>query len=340
MPEAGKGTRKAGPKARFEEINARLKSDKYNANTRRINRNYLSKYVSAKAEAESNLVGKRRGEAQRLLKALNSKGPRTAKALPTKVKPTKKAVPVKKVSPPKDLYEQLEVEGDGNCYYRSLYRAAAEHEDPTVLDKVFTILKADKKSIKSEDAGQAALRAAVANIYRTRFGERFGPYEMLKNNFGSRQFKGWVREATKKQADIYNKVKTYKSKADFYKALAAVIAQNKEYATDIDYMIVSEVLEDGGVKVISTHTSPSSSSSHGVPALYIKRLSYDHYNYWRLIKKSPTPDPSNTNEDDERREALEEKIREKKDKHQRCAEKCKAVALKIKKLEADLKELK
>lgn len=334
-----KRTRKAGPKARFEEIDERLKSDKYNAETRRINRNYLSKYLETKAEAGSNLVGKRRGEAERLLKAVNSKGNKTAKASPPKIKLTKKAAP-KKASPVKDLYEQLDVKGDGNCYYRSLYRAAAEHEDPTVLAKVFTILGADKKGIKEEEAGQAALRASVANIYRTRFGgERFGPYEMLKNNYGSRQFKGWVREATKGQAAVYNKVKTYKSKADFYNALAAVIARHKEYASDIDYMIVSEFLEDGGVKVITTYESPKSSSWHGLPALYIKRLSYDHYNYWRFIKKASTPDPVNSGSD-ERREALEEKIREKKDKHQRCVEKCKAVAVKIKKLEGDLKELK
>jgi hypothetical protein len=337
MPEAAKGTRKAGPKARFEEINERLKSDKYNAETRRINRNYLSKYLESKAETGSNLVGKRRGEAERLLKALNSKGVKTVKASPPKLKPTKKASP-KKASPPKALYEQLDVKGDGNCYYRSLYRAAAEHEDPTVLAKVFTILGADKKGIKEEETGQAALRAAVANIYRTRFGERFGPYEMLKSNYGSRQFKGWVREATKGQAAVYKKVLDYKSKAGFYTALADVIARNKEYASDIDYMIISEFLEGGGVKVITSYDSPKSSSWNGMPALYIKRLSYDHYNYWRVIKKSPTPDPVNSGSD-ERREALEEKIREKKDKHQRCVEKCKAVAVKIKKLEGDLKEL-
>jgi hypothetical protein len=346
MPSPPSKTRKLGVKARFELIAERLKSGAYNAASRKLNRNYLSKYISGKAEANSNLVGKRKAEAGTLLKGINS-----FKTPPSSPKKTVKAK-AEKAEPKEEKalkFKQYDVEGDGNCYYRSLYRAAAAHEDPKILEKVFNILGADKSGIGSEETGQPALRAAVANIYRTKFAERHGPYEMLKSNFGTRQFKAWISEATKKQGAVYSAVKTYKSKKDFYDALAAVIARNKEYASDIDYMIVNEFLEAGGVKVVSTHTAPTSSTWNKMPALYIKRLSYDHYNFWKLSKKKktlkvktptpePTPDPSPSSSDSER-EALEEKIREKKDKHQRCVEKCKAVAKKIEALQLQLKEL-
>ena len=217
-----------------------------------------------------------------------------------KVKSKTPPPPVRpKTPPPKasDLYKQVEVEGDGNCYYRALYRASAEHEDPKILDRVFTILGADKKKMGSEETGQAALREAIANYYRTKFLTKSGPYEMLAENYGTMQFKLFIREATGKQAKLYKKILTYVSMPDgkkkFYSDLADVIGTNEEYASEIDYFVISDILDAGGVKVVSTQTSPKSGIFDGKPALYIKRLSYDHYNYWKIKKpRAPAPAPA------------------------------------------------
>jgi hypothetical protein len=293
-------TRKAaqGPKARFAEIDGRLKSGKYNSKTRKINRNYLDDYLKARKETGSDAVEARKAEAVALIANINAYKSPTGVAPPAPLPPKKAARKTKKsktppspvrprTPPPKpsDLYEQMNVSGDGNCFYRSLYRAAAEHENPAVLGRVFDILGADKSKMKSEETGQAALRAAVAAYYRTKFGVRAGPYEALLANYGTTQFRGWVREATSAQRAVYSKILAYDAKkdgkAEFYKDLAAVVGTNKQYASEIDYMMIKDILEAGGVRVISTQTSPDKAFIDGVPILYIKRLSYDHYNYWR-----------------------------------------------------------
>jgi hypothetical protein len=162
-----------------------------------------------------------------------------------------------------------------------------------MLDRVFTILGADKAKMATEESGQAALRSAIASYYRTNFNSRLGPYEMLLSNYGSVQFNGWVREATGGQASIYRDIKKYAAKKDgkakFYADLAAVIGTNKEYASDIDYMMIADILDAGGVKMVSSKHSPKGPMFDGKPALYIKRLTYDHYNYWR---RKPAPAPA------------------------------------------------
>jgi hypothetical protein len=325
-----------GPKQRFAEIGERLKSTSYNSPTRKANRNYLQKYLKGRGSEGSGAVEARKAAAAGLLEKVEAyKVPKHAKTAKAKrvpaaaevappsptgavmaapavkklaAKATKKKKsktpppPVRpKTPPPKksDLYTQVEVEGDGNCYYRALYRASAEHEDPKILDRVFTILGADKKKMGSEETGQAALRAAISNYYRTKFLTKTGPYEMLAENYGTMQFKLFVREATGKQAKLYKKILTYVSMPDgkkkFYSDLADVIGTNEEYASEIDYFVISDILDAGGVKVVSTQTSPKSGIFDGKPALYIKRLSYDHYNYWKIKKpRAPAPAPEPT----------------------------------------------
>jgi hypothetical protein len=195
----------------------------------------------------------------------------------------------------KPLFTQVDVRGDGNCFYRALYLAAKEHEDPTVLAKVFTALGADVSKMGHEETGQSALRKAIAEYYRTKLPTRSGPYEALISNYGSAQFKGWVREATSAQGAIFKKVLGYAKLPDgkkrFYADLATVIGTNNEYASEIDYFMIKDILEEGGVRMISSKESPTVSVINKTPIVYVKRLSYDHYNYWRLIKR-PAPKPA------------------------------------------------
>jgi hypothetical protein len=376
----------SGPKQRFAEISERLKSGKYNSATRKVNRKYLDQYVSHRGEAASDAVAARRAAAQNLIGQINAyKSPKAAakKAMPPTPSPPKKAnvtkkaprakkektppPPVRPPTPPPqktDLYTQVDVKGDGNCFYRALYRSAAEHEDPKTLDKLFTILGADKTKMKTEDEGQAAIRAAVAAYYRTKFNERLGPFEMLAENHGSMQFRLWLREATAKQAKIYKKVLTYltmeNGKKQFYADLAEVIGTDEEYASEIDYMVVSDILDVGGLKMVSTQVSPKSGIFDGKTALYIKRLSYDHYNYWKIkAKPKPAPAPpvakpalapakpavlnsvssnesTNNNSNEDRRQELLEELEKRMDKHTRCVEKCKALGKKVDAVKAAL----
>jgi hypothetical protein len=285
-------TRKTGPKARFAEIEARLKSRNYNRATRKANRKYLNTYLSERKETESNAVAARKAQAVALIAELNDYKSPAASMTSSNSSAISSPSPSPSPSPKSALYEQVDVKGDGNCFYRSLYRAAKEHENPAMLERVFTILDADKEKMGSEETGQAALRAAIANYYRTKFNARLGPFEMLKSNYGSAQFNGWVREATGRQASIYRNILKYDAKkygkVEFYKDLAAVIGTNKEYASDIDYMMIADILDAGGVKMVSSKHSPKGAVFDGKPALYIKRLTYDHYNYWRR-KAAPAP---------------------------------------------------
>jgi hypothetical protein len=284
--------------------------------------------------------------------------------------------PTPSPSPKSALYEQVDVKGDGNCFYRSLYRAAKEHENPAMLDRVFTILGADKSKMATEESGQAALRSAIANYYRTKFNSRLGPYEMLLSNYGSAQFNGWVREATGGQAAIYRDIKKYGAKKDgkakFYADLAAVIGTNKEYASDIDYMMIADILDAGGVKMVSSKHSPKGPIFDDKPALYIKRLTYDHYNYWRRkaapapakpaaaaapaktpapLKASSNSNSNNSNnsinnssssnestnvEGEEMRQKLLARLEEQMDGHARCLEKCRKLKMAVDETKAEL----
>lgn len=330
-----------GPKKRFAEIKSRLTSNNYNRVTRKRNRNYLADYLKHRKNATSQAIATRVAEATGLLADINDYKLPSSNASTAS---TDSTAPAPKSASPKkpSLYEQVDVKGDGNCFYRSLYRAAKEHEDPKMLTRVFDILGADKSKIASEESGQAALRNAIANYYKTKFLTRMGPYEMLKSNYGTRQFNGWVREATAKQARIYKDIQKYALKKDgkqlFYKDLASVIGTNQEYASDIDYMLIADILDNGGVKIVSSKYSPSSPVFDGKPALYLKRLSYDHYNYWRRIRSAPPLLSSNnslntnesTNEENEtERHALLEKLEAQMDSHARCVEKCRKLKMEV-----------
>lgn len=358
----------SGPKQRFSEIEGRLKSGAYNAKTRKSNRNYLDKYLKTHAATGSNLTETRKATAAILINKLNaySSPGKTKKAPRAPTPPAPSPTPSPTPPPPSrsptpspkstDLYEQLDVRGDGNCFYRSLYRAAAEHEDRSILERMFEILGADKTKMRTEESGQAAIRAAIANYYKTKFLTRKGPYEMLLANYGTIQYKLWMREATKRQAAIYKNIKKYDATKDgkkqFYNDLSAVIGTNMEYASDIDYMIISDILDAGGLKIVSSKKSPSGPLFDGKPALYIKRLSYDHYNYWRRRRVAVAPKPavapsphsassnnSSTDNNEDRRQELLAKLEKRMDKHTRCVEKCKSLSKKVEETRAELRKL-
>jgi hypothetical protein len=338
-----------GPKKRFAEIKSRLTSNNYNSATRKKNRNYLADYLKHRKNATSQAIATRVAEATGLLADINDyKSPSSAASVastaPTAslASTTSTTSTASKSSPKKpSLYEQVDVKGDGNCFYRSLYRAAKEHEDPKMLIRVFDILGADKSKIASEESGQAALRNAIANYYKTKFLTRMGPFEMLKSNYGTRQFNGWVREATAKQAKIYKDIKKYAMKKDgkhlFYNDLASVIGTNQEYASDIDYMLIADILDNGGIKIVSSKYSPSGPVFDGKPALYIKRLSHNHYNYWRRISLAPANSNESTNEENEtERHTLLEKLEAQMDSHARCVEKCRKLKVEVEATKAAL----
>jgi len=356
-----------GPTKRFTEIEGRLKTGKYDAATRKANRTYLAGYLKSRGAAGTAAIEARKAAASNLVAKINTyKSPvdlSKVKAAPKAVTKKKKRSktpppPVRPSTPPpqeSDLYKQVDVKGDGNCYYRALYRAAADHEDPKLLDKVFTILGADKKKMKDEATGHVALRKAIADIYRTRFLTKDGPYEVLADNYGTLQYRLYLNEATPSQAAIYKKILKYISAKDgkkqFYTDLAKVIGTDMEYASEIDYFVISDILDAGGVKVVSTQTSPKSGIFDGKPALFIKRLSYDHYNYWKIkkvvtkipsaisVSSSDSNNSSNNEEDEDRRHELLEELEKRMDKHTRCVEKCKAYGKKVEATKVALKAL-
>jgi hypothetical protein len=288
----------SGPKGRFAEITGRLQTGAYNAKTRKVNRNYLATYLKGRAAAGSEAVEMRKAQAVALMEEINAyKSPKAPKKTQKRVRlPPPPPRPPSPKPAKEDLYEQVDVKGDGNCYYRALYRAAAAHEDKTILDRMFTVLGADKSKMSKEETGHAALRKAIADYYRTKFLSRDGPYEMLLANYGTMQFRLWTHEATAGQAAVYRNIKKYAARKDgkaaFYKDLADVIGTDKEYASDIDYMIISDILDVGGIKVVSAAASPKTGIFDGKPALYIKRLSYDHYNFWRRKPAAAAPKPA------------------------------------------------
>lgn len=257
------------PPRRFNLIEERLSSTNYNAATRKANRNYLRTYTrkrNAATESLTALVRARQERAKALLARFGSASPKGGR------------------------FVQKDVSGDGNCFYRALYRVAKEHKDPSLLARVFEILGADKDAMGSEEEGHVALRAAAATIVADLAKKPEGIYEQLTEAYKSKEkdwFDALVDEAGYGIKPIYRRIKTYtkkkKGKSKFYKNLSEVVGSNGEYASEADYFMVKEVLEAGGIRMISTHTKPVASVVNGMPAIYLRRVNENHYNYWREI---------------------------------------------------------
>ena len=252
------------PPKRFNVIEARLKSSDYNAKTRKANRNYLTRYTQKRGGKEQTALVKQR--AKRALELLAAFG--TAAT-----------------------FTQVDVGGDGNCFYRALYRVAKEHKDPAMLDRVFTILGADKTQMGAEETGQAALRAARARLITAQANKpQEGIYERVKAAAAMPKdeqffFKALVDEAGYGIQPIYRRIKSYTRKKNgkraFYANLSAAVGTNGEYASETDYYMVRDLLEANGIQVVSTAKMPTSNTVHGMPVLYLRRVNENHYNYWR-----------------------------------------------------------
>jgi hypothetical protein len=248
------------PPRRFNIIETRVRAK----NFRKTNKNYLTQYTRKRSGTQTKLVRNRLARAQTLLAAIHAAPPQR--------------------------FTQMDVSGDGNCFYRALYRVAKEHKDPSVLNRVFTILGADKSKIRNESDGATALRVAVAAIVAQQVNEPEGIYERLRNAAALPKserllFNEIVREAAYGIAPIYRRIRAYTRKKDgkraFYANLSAAVARNGEYASEADYYMVRDRLEAGGIDVVSTHAMPVAGVRYGKPVLYLRRVNENHYNYWR-----------------------------------------------------------
>jgi hypothetical protein len=280
MPHIAQNTRR--PPRRFNNINERLKSKNYNAETRRANRAYLQRYTRKRGNAVSRsaLVQERHERALKLLESFPPASPASAAA----VKP--------KRAPRKLKFIQVDVGGDGNCFYRALYRVAHDSKDPTMLKRVFTILGADTGKMGTEEMGQTALRAAAARLIAEKVEDPEGIYERLKGAAEMPKaeqlfFKMMVDEAAYGVAPIYRRIKSYtrrkNGKDAFYKNLSRVVGRNGEYASEADYYMIRDLLEAKGILLISTDSAPTSNVVGGKPALYLRRIHGNHYNYWKQV---------------------------------------------------------
>lgn len=278
MPHIAQNTRR--PPRRFNNIGERLKSENYNAKTRRANRAYLQRYTRKRENAVSRsaLVQERQERALKLLESFPPASPAAA------AKP--------KRAPRKLKFTQVDVGGDGNCFYRALYRVAQDSKDPAMLKRVFTILGADTGKMGTEEMGQTALRAAAARLIAEKVVDPEGIYERLKGAAEMPKgeqlfFKMLVDEAAYGVAPIYRRIKSYtrrkNGKAAFYTNLSRVVGRDGEYASEADYYMIRDLLEANGILLISTDSAPTSNVVDGKPALYLRRVDGNHYNYWKQV---------------------------------------------------------
>ena len=265
------------PPRRFNVIGERLKTANYNAKTRRANRAYLQRYTRKRGNAASlsALVQERQGRALELLETFPPASPGKPKRAPRKLK-----------------FTQVDVGGDGNCFYRALYRVAQDNKDPAMLKRVFTILGADVSKMGTEVEGQAALRAAAARLVAEQVHDPEGIYERVKGAAEMPKaeqlfFKMLVDEAAYGVAPIFKRIKSYtrrkNGKKAFYKNLGNVVGRNGEYASEADYYMVRNLLESNGILLVSTHTAPTVIVVDGKSVLYLRRVNQNHYNYWRQV---------------------------------------------------------
>lgn len=276
MPHIALNTRR--PPRRFNNINERLKSKNYNAKTRRTNRVYLQKYTLKRGNAvsQSTLVQERQKRALKLLESFPSESPiAKPNAAPRKLK-----------------FTQVDVGGDGNCFYRALYRVAFDSKDPLMLKRVFTIVGADTDKMDSEEMGQTALRQAAARLIAEKVVDPEGIYERLKGAAEMPKgeqlfFKMLVDQAAYGVAPIYKRIKSYTRKKNgkvaFYTNLSRVVGRNGEYASEADYYMIRDLLEANGIQLISTNSAPTTNEVDGKPALYLRRVYGNHYNYWKQV---------------------------------------------------------
>jgi hypothetical protein len=61
-----------------------------------------------------------------------------------------------------DDYVQIDVTGDGNCFYYSLYGAAKYHADGTTYDKLLTCMGIRKESVTNEKTFAEQMRLSLA----------------------------------------------------------------------------------------------------------------------------------------------------------------------------------
>jgi hypothetical protein len=277
MPRTAQNTRR--PPRRFNNIGERLKSENYNAKTRHANRAYLQKYTRKRGNAVSRsaLVQERQERALKLLESFPPVSPAAAK-------PRKASRKLK--------FTQVDVGGDGNCFYRALYRVAQDSKDPAMLKRVFTILGADKSKMDTEEMGQGALRAAAARLIAGKVVDPEGIYERLKGAAEMPKaeqlfFKMMVDEAAYGVAPIYRRIKSYtrrkNGKEAFYTNLSRVVGRDGEYASEADYYMIRDLLEANGILLISTDRAPTTNVVDGKPALYLRRVHGNHYNYWKQV---------------------------------------------------------
>jgi hypothetical protein len=64
---------------------------------------------------------------------------------------------------PDQVFVEIEVEGDGNCFYRSLYKAAKYHPDASVFGRVLACFGIELGAANASAANASAANASAAN---------------------------------------------------------------------------------------------------------------------------------------------------------------------------------
>jgi hypothetical protein len=184
-------------------------------------------------------------------------------------------------------FVQIDVEGDGNCFYRAVYIAIKYHPSkiqqtllkclgipPDIDENLFCQAMRDKlaKEIRG-DLFERMKRKEGSDLYETLLNSAKDSFLWNAHmNSASRQF----RNKFKDRVEFLRR-----TEEGFKKDFAEIISKSGVYASETDYKLFEYLLSECNVKIISVDpkTTELCIEDDGQPVLLVRKLkSVEHYN--------------------------------------------------------------
>lgn len=194
-------------------------------------------------------------------------------------------------------FVQLDVEGDGNCFYRAVYGAAKYHPYG-ILERFLMCL--DLPTDLDEDDFCAAIREKLVDeltgdlLERMKAAEGTNVYEILREAAQLAVVGGepllWeaaLDEASDEfQAEFGDPAYFLELSLDDFKAgFAGIVANSGVYASEMDYKILEFLLKGCGIDLVSVNPAHNARPTllverGGRPVLVVRRLlGKEHYSF-------------------------------------------------------------
>lgn len=170
-------------------------------------------------------------------------------------------------------WKRMEAVGDGNCFYDALIKAA---DSQNLKQRMFRALTGeddgDVKDLRKKVAFETVKDMMNKNVY-----DEF-------KNLDEPELNQRIKDFNTNVIKIFEKIKSYDDKKDFYRKIFEIKWTNKEYIDEFEFMYVKNKLQENGILLTAEISEPKTKTTEGI-FLY-KEGSVDHYDYWKLVPLS------------------------------------------------------